>query len=281
MKIWVKQTIRALWATNQINFALSFGRIEMTTSKHVPGEKRVVVLQSNYLPWKGYFDLIRSADLLVFYDDTQFTKNDWRNRNLIVTPRGLEWISIPCGQRIHRIISDVKPTNSRWQRSHWDKIVQSYHSAPYFKIFKDFFEDFYLARPWNNLSELNQHLIRTVATQFLDIHTPTRLSTEFTLTGSKEDRLVDLLEQVGATHYLSGPTGRSFLSAEPFEEAGISLEWMNYNGYPEYEQRNSPFVHQVSVIDLLFNTGPAAGEYLNKQSVHAFALRPETVSVFN
>lgn len=262
---------------NQINFALSFGRIEMVALKREMNDKKVVVLQSNYLPWKGYFDLIRSADLLVFYDDTQFTKNDWRNRNRIVSPRGVEWISVPCGPRIHRLILDVKPTHSKWQRSHWDKIVEGYRAAPYFKSFKDFFEDFYLSKTWSSLSDLNQYLIRTIATQFLNIHTPIRQSTEFALSGSKEDRLVDLLQQVGATRYLSGPTGRSFLREEPFAQAGIELEWMDYAGYPEYDQRNVPFVHEVSIVDLLFNTGPIAASYLDKQAVD----QSETISVFH
>lgn len=253
----------------------------MAALNRASGQKRVVVLQSNYLPWKGYFDLIRSADLLVFYDDTQFTKNDWRNRNRIVTPRGIEWISVPCGHQIHRLINEVKPSHSKWQRSHWDKIAQNYRSAPFFRVYKDFFEDFYLSKPWDNLSELNQYLIRAIATKYLNIHTPIRQSTEFALSGSKEDRLVDLLRQAGATQYLSGPTGRSFLRGEPFEEAGIELEWMDYRGYPEYEQRQLPFVHQVSIVDLLFNTGPGAAEYLDKRPVHSLARQSETISVFN
>lgn len=238
-------------------------------------EKRVVVLQSNYLPWKGYFDLIRKADLLVFYDDTQYTKNDWRNRNRIKTPRGAEWITIPCGpHHMHRLIQDVRPVNARWQRSHWDRLRQNYQMAPYFSLYRPFFEDFYLGRPWTNLSELNQHLIGFIAREFLRIETPRVRSNDFDLRGSKEERLVELLEKVGATTYLSGPAGKLFLRLEPFEQAGIRVEWMDYSGYVPYRQQYGTFVHEVSIVDLLFNEGPNSTDFLSqvRQEIH------ETVS---
>lgn len=244
-------------------------------------DKRVVVLQSNYLPWKGYFDLIRKADLLVFYDDTQYTKNDWRNRNRIKTPRGPEWITVPCGGHIHRLIVDVCPSDSRWQRSHWDRLVQNYRSAPYFRMYRSFFEDFYLDHTWPNLSAMNQYLVRTIAHEFLDIHTPVKQSTDFSLTGTKEERLVDLLLKARATTYLSGPTGKSFLRLAPFERSGIKVEWMNYTGYATYNQLYPPFVHEVSIIDLLFSEGPFAKDYLGPVGTVVRKEEAETVSLFS
>lgn len=229
-------------------------------------EKRVVILQSNYLPWKGFFDLIRQADLLIFYDDTQYTKNDWRNRNLIKTPRGRDWITIPCGPRhLHRRIDEVQPVHSRWQRSHWDQLYQNYRTAPHFSDYRPFFEDFYLRRTWTNLSELNQYLILNIAKEFLGIHTPSRRASEFGVDGAKEERLVGLLKKVGATSYLSGPTGRNFLRPGPFLEAGIRLEWIDYSSYRPYRQRFPPFIHEVSIVDLLFNEGNDAWQYLQAE----------------
>lgn len=226
-------------------------------------EKRVVILQSNYLPWKGFFDLIRRADLLLFYDDTQYTKNDWRNRNLIKTPRGRAWITIPCGPRhLDRRIDEVRPVHSRWQRSHWDKLLQNYRDTPYFADYRPFFEDFYLHRTWTNLSELNQYLILHIAREFLGTKTPYQQASEFGVSGTKEQRLVDLLIKVGATSYLSGPTGKDFLRPDPFREAGIRMEWMDYSHYRPYRQQFPPFIHEVSIVDLLFNEGPASREYL-------------------
>jgi hypothetical protein len=225
--------------------------------------KRVAILQSNYLPWKGFFDLIRRVDLLVFYDDTQYTKNDWRNRNLIKTPRGRDWMTVPCGPRhLNRRIDEVKPVHRHWQRSHWDQLYQNYRSTPYFKRYRPFFEDFYLHRTWENLSELNQYLINYVARECLGIQTPFRQASELGVGGAREERLVGLVQKVGGTVYLSGPSGRTFLREEPFQQAGIQLEWMDYSHYRPYRQQFPPFVHEVSVVDLLFNEGPAAAKFL-------------------
>jgi hypothetical protein len=224
--------------------------------------KRVVILQSNYLPWKGFFDLIRRADLLVFYDDTQYTKNDWRNRNLIKTPRGRDWITIPCGPRhLHRRIDEVQPVHSRWQRSHWDQLYQNYRATPHFADYRPFFEDFYLHQTWTNLSALNQYLIQHIA-EFLQIRTPFLQAAELNVGGAKEERLINVLLKVGATTYLSGPTGRNFLRPELFREAGIQIDWMDYTHYQTYRQRFPPFHHEVSIVDLLFNEGPAAAQFL-------------------
>jgi hypothetical protein len=141
-------------------------------------EKKVVVLQSNYLPWKGYFDLVGKADVFVFYDDVQFTKNDWRNRNKIKTPRGAEWISIPCGTNLKRLINEVTLADHRWQQDHWNRIKLNYSNAPYFDSYREFFEAFYCQTQWANLSQLNQHLITSIARQYLGFKTEFVNSTE-------------------------------------------------------------------------------------------------------
>ncbi|MEJ0057449.1 MAG: WbqC family protein [Bacteroidota bacterium] len=225
-------------------------------------EKKVVILQSNYLPWKGYFDLIRHADEFIFYDDVQFTTRDWRNRNKIKTPRGGEWISIPCGANVKRLISDVSPANSEWQRDHWNKICLSYSSTDFFYLYKDFFEDFYLKKTWTNLSELNQYLIISIARQFLNLTTRFSDSSVYQAVGTKTDRLVDVLKKAGATEYISGPAAKDYISEDIFGKEGIKLRWMDYGHYGEYRQKFPPFVHEVSIIDLLFNEGPNAIRYL-------------------
>ncbi len=222
----------------------------------------VVVLQSNYLPWKGYFDLMRRADLFIFYDDVQFTKNDWRNRNKIKTPRGTEWISIPCGTNLRRLIQDVQPSNSDWQRDHWKRITDSYSNTRYFSRYRPFFEDFYLAKTWANLSELNQYLIKHIAQDMLGIQTRFGQSAQYKPEGVRQDRLLDLLQKAGATEYLSGPAAKAYISEETFLKANIKLTWMNYGPYPEYPQPYPPFAHEVSIIDLLFSEGPEAMAYL-------------------
>jgi hypothetical protein len=224
--------------------------------------RRVVVLQSNYLPWKGYFDLIHDADLFVFYDDVQFTKSDWRTRNKIKTKQGAAWLSIPAGTNLNQRICDVTLNNHHWQIKHWKTIQQEYVNSPFFRDYKDFLEAFYLQRQWANLSQMNQYLIQTIAKEYLGITTEFADSRDFVLQSSRQDRLLSLLNQTQATHYISGPAARAYIDENCFAESNIKLVWKDYAGYPEYQQAHPPFEHGVSILDLLFNTGENASNYI-------------------
>lgn len=224
--------------------------------------KTVVVLQSNYVPWKGYFDLVHDADAFIFYDDVQFTKNDWRNRNKIKTPQGAEWITVPTGTDKDRLICEVEIKNALWQAKHWKTIQHNYGKCPHFSRYQSFFEDIYLSRKWTNLSELNQHLIRTISRDFLGITTEFCDSREFDASGHKLDRLLELVVKAKADRYISGPAAKEYIEPARFADAGIELVWKDYSGYPEYPQRFPPFEHGVSILDLLFNVGPDAPWYI-------------------
>jgi hypothetical protein len=224
--------------------------------------KRVAVLQSNYIPWKGYFDIVNSVDLFIFYDDLQYTKNDWRNRNKLKTSKGATWLTIPVGTDLRRLICEVELRDDAWQQKHWAAITEWYSAAPFFERYKNFFRDVYLGRRWTNLSALNQHLIQAVARDFLKVRTEFADSRAFNLTGTKQERLIDLLRKAGATWYLSGPAAKDYIEPARFAESGIELAWQDYSGYPEYPQRFPPFEHGVSIVDLLFNVGPDAPEYI-------------------
>ncbi|BBG65171.1 hypothetical protein NNO_0468 [Hydrogenimonas sp.] len=225
-------------------------------------EKVVGMTQSNYLPWKGYFDYINSVDEFYFYDDVQYTKQDWRNRNLIKTPKGVEWLTVPVGSNRDRLICEVEIRDSSWQKSHWGKIVQYYRKARYFKMYREFFEEFYRGTEWTNLSDMNQTMIKRIAREILGIETKFGDSRPFKLTGKKEQRYIPLLKEVGCTIFLSGPSAKNYLKEETLEKEGIKLEWMCYEGYPEYTQFYPPFNHHVSIIDLIFNEGPDAKDYM-------------------
>lgn len=224
--------------------------------------KTVVVLQSNYIPWKGYFDLIHDADIFVFYDDVQYTKNDWRNRNKLKSANGADWLTIPVGGCADRLICEVEIPNASWQIKHWKTIEQNYAKSPYFSLYKDILEDVYMRRQWRNLSELNQFLIRTIAMDILEIRTVFQSSSDFALIGKKMDRLLDLVVKLEGDRYLSGPAARQYIEPDRFFEANIQLDWKDYSGYPEYPQRFPPFEHGISILDLLFNVGPDAGWYI-------------------
>jgi hypothetical protein len=218
------------------------------------------VLQSNYIPWRGYFDLIHDVDTFVFYDDVQYTKGDWRNRNYLKTEKGRELLSIPVGSRLDRKICEVAPADSRWQARHWKSITQYYARAPWFAQYRKFFEDFYLGRSWSYLSELNRYLIEWISKEVLGCTTRFLDSRSYELTGARSERLLQLLQRVGAKNYVSGPSARSYIDMDAFSAAGIDVQFKDYSGYPQYPQFYPPFIGEVSVLDLLFHRGPQSPE---------------------
>jgi hypothetical protein len=226
------------------------------------GTRRVAILQSNYIPWKGYFDIVHDVDLFIFYDDLQFTTRDWRTRNRVKTQNGAEWMTIPAGNDRNRLICEVTLADDTWQAKHWRMLQQNYGRCAHFHRYKDYLESVYLGRRWTHLSELNQSLIRHISHEFLGIRTDFADSRAWSVRGQKLDRLLDLVVQSGATHYLSGPAAKDYIEPARLEQAGVALEWKNYAGYPEYPQRFPPFEHGVSILDLLFNTGPEAPQFI-------------------
>jgi WbqC-like protein len=223
--------------------------------------KKVAIVQSNYIPWKGYFDLIAAVDEFILYDDAQFTKNDWRNRNRIKTPKGLEWLSIPVGQDIRRRIRDVELPERRWQERHWKTLEVNYRRAAHFAEIAALLEPLYLERSHLRLSALNREFIEAIC-RYLRI--PTRISNswDYELIEGKTDRLVALVAQAGAGEYVSGPSAKSYLDERVFAERGIGLTWFDYAGYPAYPQLWGEFSHEVTILDLLFNCGRDASRYM-------------------
>lgn len=229
--------------------------------------KSVAILQSNYIPWKGYFDLIAAVDEFILYDEVQFTKNDWRNRNKIKTATGVEWLSVPVGQDIRRNIRDVVLPNSDWQEKHWRTLKTNYAKARYFPQIATILEPIYRAQNHRHLSALNRNLIVAIC-DYLGITTRISDSADYPVHpgdengGGKTARLVSLCLQAQATHYVSGPSARSYLDVGAFAGQGITVSWFEYAGYPEYPQRWDGFEHAVSILDLLFNCGPSAAQYM-------------------
>jgi len=224
--------------------------------------RRVAILQSNYIPWKGYFDIIHDVDLFIFYDDVQFTKNDWRNRNRIKAVAGPEWITIPVGSNESRRICDVEIGNAAWQPKHWRTLKQNYGKCPHFERYREYFEHVYLGTVWPQLSDLNQAVIRHVAREFLGIAVQFGDSRDYDTSGQKLERLLGLVRHSGAGTYVSGPAAKDYIDPARFAALGVELVWKDYSGYPEYPQRYPPFEHGVSILDLLFNTGPDAPWYV-------------------
>lgn len=232
--------------------------------------KKVAILQSNYIPWKGYFDLINMVDEFILYDDMQYTRRDWRNRNKIKTPHGLLWLTIPVQVkgRFSQKINQTYVKDPKWNTNHWSTISHNYTKAPYFHSYQKMFQELYLKCTTPLLSEINYHFILAIC-KLLGIKTKLSWSSDFNLIGGKTERLVDLCKQAGATEYISGPNAKDYIEADLFKKANIKLTYMNYSNYPEYPQLYPPFEHGVSILDLIFQIGPNASKYMksfNKKS---------------
>lgn len=224
--------------------------------------KKVAILQSNYIPWKGYFDIINQVDEFIFYDDVQYTKNDWRNRNKIKTLNGPIWLTIPVRQEnLSQKINETKVSQDNWAEKHWKSISLNYSKAANFDLYKSDLEKFYSEIKTPYLSEINRSAIELL-NSFLGIKTILTSSADYNLIEGKNERLIDLILQAGGTHYLSGPSAKDYIREDLFREANIEISWMDYSGYPEYDQLFPPFVHAVSVLDLILNAGKDAKKFM-------------------
>lgn len=226
--------------------------------------KRVAIVQSSYLPWKGYFDLIRSVDEFVLYDDMQFTKRDWRSRNRIKTANGLHWLTVPVDVKgkFDQRIRETKVADPEWAVKHWQTLRHAYAKSPYFKHYQAAVEAVFAGLASEILlSQINYRLINLVC-GFLEINTKISWSMDYPQLEGKSERLLSLCQATGATHYLSGPAARDYLDIAMFDRSGLSVSFADYFGYPEYPQMHGPFEHAVTTLDLLFNAGPDAHKYL-------------------
>jgi hypothetical protein len=229
--------------------------------------KRVAIVQSNYIPWKGYFDLINLVDEFVLFDGAQYTRRDWRNRNLIKTPAGPAWLTIPVevkGKYFQRIC-ETTISDRRWRERHWQSIIHNYARAKHFPTYRNCLEELYRGATDRLLSEVNFRFLSGICS-LLGITTKLSWSMEHDQAEGKTERVLKVCKAIGATEYLSGPAAKVYIDENLFREAGVSLRYMDYAGYPEYEQLYPPFVHTVSILDLLLNVGPDAPRYMKSFS---------------
>ena len=225
--------------------------------------KKIAISQSNYIPWKGYFDLINKADEFILYDDAQFTRRDWRNRNKIKTPNGLKWLTIPVevkGKYFQKI-NETKISDKNWKEKHWQQIKHNYSKARNFKNYKDIFEELYLNCKEQYLSKINYNFIITI-NQILGIKTKIKFSDEFEIYGNQTEKLLNICKKCDATVYISGSAAKNYFDEKLANKENIQVEWINYTNYEKYEQLFPPFEHGVSILDLIFNVD--AIDYIKK-----------------
>jgi hypothetical protein len=222
----------------------------------------VAIVQSNYIPWKGYFDLIAAVDEFVLLDDVQYTRRDWRNRNSIKTPDGLRWLTVPVATKgqYSAAIRDIRIDGTDWIGKHLRALEINYAAAPHADAVLDWLAPILRAGD-GHLSTLNRALIERICGE---LAIPTRItsSADFQLVDGPTERLLAICQQAGARRYISGPAARGYLDESRFAEADIAVEWFRYDGYPEYPQLWGGFAHAVTIVDLLMNCGPDARAYM-------------------
>ncbi|MCI5222367.1 MAG: hypothetical protein D3924_06775 [Candidatus Electrothrix sp. AR4] len=225
--------------------------------------KKVAILQSNYIPWKGYFDLIAAVDEFIIYDDMQYTRRDWRNRNQIKTPQGVQWLTVPVvvKGKYHQKIRETEIDGSSWGTAHWKALTCNYRRAPHFSEIAEWLEPLYMDESYSHVSQLNRRFIKAVCC-YLGIRTPIANSWDYDLLDGKTERLADLCFQAGADEYISGPAAKNYIDERIFYEIGIKLTWFDYEGYLEYPQLWGDFTHGVTILDMLFNCGKEAHRYM-------------------
>lgn len=226
---------------------------------------KIIITQSNYIPWKGYFDAIAACDAFVIYDDMQYTKRDWRNRNIIKTENGLQWLTIPVEVkgRFSQKINETRIADKDWALKHWKALQHNYAKAAHYKEVKDWMEPLYLNCNFDLLTEVNEYFLKAILA-FLKVKVNIIRSETFN-TNQEEDktqRLVNICSQLSATEYYTGASAKDYLDENKFAGNNIGVHYIDNSNYPVYQQLGVGFEHQVSIIDLLFNAGSNSKNYL-------------------
>lgn len=222
----------------------------------------VVILQPGYLPWLGFFDQLRRADVFVCYDDVQYDTHGWRNRNRIKTQTGPLWLTVPV-RHSHlgrpRILEIEIDSRAPWARKHLSSIRQAYAGAPFLERYLPALEEL-LQRPWDRLIDLDIALIDLMAGWFGLTRRIDR-SSALNIHGDKSERLLNICRHFNASTYLSGDAASEYLDAPLFERNGVRVEWQRFE-HPVYPQLHGPFVSHLSALDLVLNCGDRAAAVL-------------------
>jgi hypothetical protein len=223
----------------------------------------VSINQPAYLPWLGYFERIAASDLHIVLDHVQYEKNSYTNRNKVRTKEGWCWLTVPLktkGKFGDLAINKVEIDNgSKWADKHWKTIQSNYTRAPFFSDHKLFFEEVYSCE-WLFLSELLREITTYLLSAF-EIKTPIVFSSEMKSAGVKDELVINLCREVGATCYISGALGRQYLREEIFSENAIKVIYQDYK-HPSYAQAFPGFEPFMAAVDLLFDSGPASRKIL-------------------
>ena len=224
--------------------------------------KKIAIIQSSYIPWKGYFDIIHDVDCFVFLDDVQYTNRDWRSRNKIKANAGEHWLTIPLGNHRNQLIHEVRFKDLAWRDDHLRTIAQFYRKTDHFDKYFELIKEIYYQQEWSFLSDFNQNFIKRISIEILDLKTTFIRSSDIKVEEKKQSKILGLLETLHGDYYVSGPLAKAYIDEKEFKARSIELHYKDYSGYPEYKQLYPPFSHYVSILDLLFNVGADSSHYI-------------------
>jgi hypothetical protein len=225
---------------------------------------KIIITQPNYIPWKGYFSCMENVTDLVLYDNVQYTKRDWRNRNYLISPLGPKLLSIPVytkGKYFQKI-NEVKVSNEKWFISHWKFIETNYSKSKYFDKYEDIFKKIYFNFETDLLSDINFIFLKKII-DLLEIKINIHKSSDLNIDGDRNTKLLNICKFLNADTYLSGPSAKCYLDENMFNINGIKVEYHNYNNFKKYKQNWNGFYHYVSILDMFFNLGDNIKKYFN------------------
>lgn len=221
-----------------------------------------VILQPSFLPWLGFFDQLLKSDVFVYYDNAQYTKNDWRNRNRIKSNSGYAWLTVPVKYKFGKLINEVEIAYSTdWRKSHLSLLKHYYGKAPFFNIGINLIQAVYDTKPVR-IIDLNTALVSAVL-DLLQVDKEIKYMSNLNVSGERSEKLVKACSSLEVNHYLSGAAAKNYLDVEQFQAEGIHVEFQNYR-HPIYRQINGGFLSHLSVIDLIFNEGHGSGKHFKE-----------------
>ena len=225
----------------------------------------VTIHQPNYFPYPGFFQKVLLSDIYVILDRAQF-EFDITNRNKIITPEG-SWsrISVPVkkGQKFFEVRNVEINNDQPWAEKNWDLICKSYNDSSFFDLYKTTLNSIF-KKKWNLIFDLNFYTLKK-AFEWLDIKTEFILDSELDVTGMSSEHLLNICKKLGATKYLSGPSGKNYLNEKIFEQSKIKVEYQKYDPIIYPQKYAKSFVPNLSILDLLFNMGSDSKKFLTKR----------------
>lgn len=225
---------------------------------------KVIITQPNYIPWKGYFSNMRGVDYLVMYDDVQYTKRDWRNRNYLIGPNGPVLLSIPVNTKgkFYQKINETIISDQNWYKNHWNFIETNYKKTKFFSKYGEVFYNLYNNIETNVISEIDLVFIVKII-ELLELNIKILKSSDLNIIGNRNTRLLNICKTLNCDTYYSGPAAKSYMDEKMFLDEGIEVKYYDYSNFKKYKQNWNGFDHKVSILDMFFNLGPDTIKYFN------------------